>query len=103
MHRFHICFVKSIFCLSVLFHGTTDHYILKNGLYVTVRTRYLRNIHYLITSAVEAATETNQVDDAKYPCRFGCCGYYDRYGCSQCCRYAGESQGMDTEAMAKQG
>ena len=46
---------------------------------------------------------TNQVDDAKYPCRFGCCGYYDRYGCSQCCRYAGESQGMDTEAMAKQG
>lgn len=68
------------------------------------RTRYLRNIHHLIylTFAVEVAAGTNQVDDSKYPCRFGCCGYDGFHGC-RCCSYAGESQGLDTEATTKEG
>jgi hypothetical protein len=57
------------------------------------------NINSLVTFAVKAGT--NQVDDAKYRCKYGCCGY-DHYGC-KCCSYAGESQGLDTEAMAKKG
>eukprot|EP00261_Vitis_vinifera_P037667 XP_019078910.1 PREDICTED: glycine-rich protein [Vitis vinifera] len=59
----------------------------------------------LISSTVSAETsldeknekEINSVDDAKYRCKYGCCGGSGRYGCMKCCSKPTDVHATETE------
>lgn len=50
-----------------------------------------------VTWLVGAEKEINSVDDAKYRCKYGCCGGSGRYGCMKCCSKPTDVHATETE------